>query len=1021
MILFFIFTLTSCKDNSSNNTTDTTGNQTTFDAYGSEATSTSILSQNNINKSQIPFNKAASWGPVKIFKGNIEKLYIKNNTGIGSVSYDIGDSTEGTYIYAINVSNGELIGDVKILGRCYAVDICERYVFIWVKDGINIYDLNKKFEFVQAITQKSIKNEWISNFGNYLFVENRQAPDYLIDKKTLNKVDLNKVGLNISQDDQIYKLLYPDYLIGDPAAFTGAKSGNPVVYSLKEGKILGYIPSTYLSKIFAWDPQKNLFFCHDRDTIRIYDLAQDKFVSELKFTQSEVYSIVADANKDSQYYFGNGDRLDVIREFSDSESGFYFFNGKDSSYVIDSSKEIKYQLKESEVIGEFKGYTFFEKEKSLGLSQNDGSTLWLKEKPAEPFYGEGPNFTKSSIAWLCDSSRLKGHGDGIYQWNYETGSFLNYTEFTGYEVEILSPDPLILAMRSEDGGVNAGWRLICYNPLKLPFNFIPEIDIDYSPDDIYSETTEVKFACTIKNLPDEFQSQNIIYEWDFGDGEKGSGKEVTHSYKKSGNYNVSVSVKLGDSVDFSIKSIQIKVLESPDVELIATPQFYSEDGLVYRLECKTVNSGKIGYVEWDFGDGGKGNGMMVSHAYKTGSYIAKATIYSYDKTISWEKEITINSKFPEFLASVSNSEGYTALVVNFDCSLSDKELTDSGLSYQWKIGSDLISDKKSFEKVFVDPGTYTVTLEITDPALRVAKEQSFKINVYSPYLEFSDEGRKIESSCSMFIDEKYDIDKDGINQAWEDEAMLSVNPYFELDEEEDWLQKQDTDKVVNFVRITPYPSASNPQYILFFYCITWTRDYGRYANLETGFHAHNGDVEKVVMAWKVIDDKNLELKYVYTSAHGSEDTSHSAVWNAKGETSNKGKVKWGLDETMTAALEFVNNILRLQVSEDKHAIYPTEECGDDVTLVLNLIGEDCGGGGQYRFDCYNAGEPDAHLMDDIGDIFSNERIWSGNKSKSGKFCGGLETSDKSPSTIGNNLSGVPSILKDKIDEDLKTD
>jgi len=39
----------------------------------------------------------------------------------------------------------------------------------------------------------------------------------------------------------------------------------------------------------------------------------------------------------------------------------------------------------------------------------------------------------------------------------------------------------------------------------------------------------------------------------------------------------------------------------------------------------------------------------------------------------------------------------------------------------------------------------------------------------------------------------------------------------------------------------------------------------------------------------------------------------------------------------------------------------------------------------------------------------------------GHFCGGLEASDKSPSTIGNNLSGVPSILKEKIDDDLEAD
>jgi len=35
-------------------------------------------------------------------------------------------------------------------------------------------------------------------------------------------------------------------------------------------------------------------------------------------------------------------------------------------------------------------------------------------------------------------------------------------------------------------------------------------------------------------------------------------------------------------------------------------------------------------------------------------------------------------------------------------------------------------------------------------------------------------------------------------------------------------------------------------------------------------------------------------------------------------------------------------------------------------------------------------------MDDIGDIFPNESIWSGNKSKASKFFGGRSESDNSP-------------------------
>jgi len=1012
-----------------NNISNASESESAADVSTSNTTSKSSLTQDNTGSSQIPFGKAVSWGPIKIFKGYVEDLYIKNTVGIGSVSYDIGASTEGTYIYAVNISSGELIGDVKISGRLYAVDICERYAFIWVKDGINIYDLNNKFKFIKNIDESELLDGWrknfISNFGNYFFVEAREEPDYLIDKSTLQKVDLKDTGLNVSRDDLIYDLLYPDCLIGDPSVFSDVKSGNPAVYSLKERKILGYIPSDILSKVFAWDPHNKLVFCQDRDMIKVYDLGKGDFISELKFNQSEVYSIEAATKSNQKYEFGVGDRLHVIREFLPSENGYYFLNGKDYAYVLDSSAEIKCQLKKSDIIGEFKGYTFYENDDALGINASDCSTLWLNQEPEEPFHGVGPNFTKNSIVWLSDSSRLKGHGDGIYQWSYETGSYLNYTEFTGYEVEILSSDPLILAMRNEEGGVNAGWYLACYNPLKLPFNFIPEINIDYSPDQIYSDTTLVKFVCNVKNLSDEFGSQNISYGWDFGDGEKGSGKEVTHIYGKSGNYNVSVSVRIGDSLDSQVKSEQITVLETPDVELTATPEFYSEVGLKYRLECKTKNAGTIGYVEWDFGDGEKGNGMMVSHAYETGSYIVIATIYNYDKSVSWKKEITINSRFPEFEITSTDLSGYSALSVDFNSALKDTGSTDSGLTYKWKLDGVEVSDEKTFSYVFVDLGDYNVKLEIRDPGSRLAAEKSFRVDVYNPGgMTFSDEGRKCQSNTSIFVPVKYDIDKDGLNQVWEYEAMNDVNPYFELDEGEDWLEHP-YDKVRNFVRITPYPSVDKPEYILFFYCIAWTKDYGRYLDMELPvfniFEAHNGDVEKVVMAWKVIDDKNLELKYVYTSAHGDvgAQTSHSGVWDAVGESTNKGKVKLAPDETMRAALEFQDNRLKLQVSEDKHAIYPTEKCGDDVSLVFGFVGEDCGGGGTTQFVCYNAGEPAVHLMDDIGDIFPNERIWSGNKNKPSKFCGGLEVDDNSPSTIGSNLSGVPSVLKKKIDDELK--
>ena len=56
---------------------------------------------------------------------------------------------------------------------------------------------------------------------------------------------------------------------------------------------------------------------------------------------------------------------------------------------------------------------------------------------------------------------------------------------------------------------------------------------------------------------------------------------------------------------------------------------------------------------------------------------------------------------------------------------------------------------------------------------------------------------------------------------------------------------------------------------------------------------------------------------------------------------------------------------------------------------------------------------------DIGSIFPNERIWSENKDDPSAFAGGLEVTENCPGSIGVNLTELPGMLKDQLDEDLK--
>jgi hypothetical protein len=346
--------------------------------------------------------------------------------------------------------------------------------------------------------------------------------------------------------------------------------------------------------------------------------------------------------------------------------------------------------------------------------------------------------------------------------------------------------------------------------------------------------------------------------------------------------------------------------------------------------------------------------------------------------------------------------------------------------------------------VTVEPCTYqAVDVSLINRPLRFEPEKLV--------VSLLDKGRKLKTNSSILVARSGDLDQDGLDQAWENLALELVNPYIEVDEEEQWLKERDRDPVVNFVRVAPYPSYDDPQYIIFSYAVSWSMDYGGVGagNAYSAAEDHRGDVERVSQAWRVLDERTLKLEWVTTSSHGGV-TNHSGVWHVADRTCNPGGMSnvpsQFIDliptdsgtQMMCGNLEFASDgRLVIQASEDKHAMYPTVGICEDVVTVRPGYGEDCGwdpltvggqtvpgqwkesdfkadkrygGHGRWLFDCYNAGEPAFHLIDSLDappswkgltelqrtnltGKFPREAVWSGNQSDREKFCGGkLETS-----------------------------
>ena len=81
--------------------------------------------------------------------------------------------------------------------------------------------------------------------------------------------------------------------------------------------------------------------------------------------------------------------------------------------------------------------------------------------------------------------------------------------------------------------------------------------------------TPTQFTSTSTTNPSGQQIQN--YQWSFGDGQTGSGQNVTHTYANAGNYSVTLTVSCGNGQCTSSKTYSVPVYAAPVASATAQP------------------------------------------------------------------------------------------------------------------------------------------------------------------------------------------------------------------------------------------------------------------------------------------------------------------------------------------------------------------------------------------------------------------------------------------------------------------
>jgi chitodextrinase len=143
----------------------------------------------------------------------------------------------------------------------------------------------------------------------------------------------------------------------------------------------------------------------------------------------------------------------------------------------------------------------------------------------------------------------------------------------------------------------------------------------------------------------------LSYQWDFGDGQQGSGATTTHTYIFPGTYTVTLTAQSPSGIAFTgVTAATIAPAPIPRVGGVVA----GSSSVASPLGFVTVNaygpySGAAGQpitfngssnasapqFSWDFGDGQTGTGASVSHAYVSpGTYFVRLTVYDAASAIT---------------------------------------------------------------------------------------------------------------------------------------------------------------------------------------------------------------------------------------------------------------------------------------------------------------------------------------------------------------------------------------------------
>ncbi len=205
------------------------------------------------------------------------------------------------------------------------------------------------------------------------------------------------------------------------------------------------------------------------------------------------------------------------------------------------------------------------------------------------------------------------------------------------------------------------------------------------------------------------------YKWDFGDGQTGEGKRVSHAYEKAGNYRVLLTVDDGKATECSVAqdSLTASISDRVSVTLGGADSTCIGRNVAFNA---TATGGASKY-SWDFGDGSTWEGgSSASHVYqKPGSYTVRVTADNGKGDSCSVDSATHNIKVSA--NPIADAGENLACCVGESTSFDGSGSSHPGglpLSHHWDFGDGSTGEGARVNHSYDKSGTYRVVLTVKD-------------------------------------------------------------------------------------------------------------------------------------------------------------------------------------------------------------------------------------------------------------------------------------------------------------------